>query len=280
MRAAFKRLVDSAPDVGNGDPRRPPSPNLDRPPPARSLTEAKGLCLGWATSTRCRDVVSGGHAMRPARTTMTKDKQRKARVRARMTRTGESYAAAHAQITKTSGRTVALPTERRHMGSLVAHGCKYGDYPWDHWFARARAAGVGESLAHLGRSLMREADQHAWCAELRERCGWTEESAAGMIRFALDEPKVAERHWSRLMDTDGCYGVFERSDFREFTDEEFVREYTAFALAFDAYFPTDRLAAEDPDPWVEVPGAPGIRAPRSQVTRMGEMETAKDRKPS
>jgi hypothetical protein len=100
-----------------------------------------------------------------------------------------------------------------------------------------------------------------------------------MIRFALEEPRVADRHWSRLMDTDGGFGMYEESDLREFTDEEFVREYTAFALAFDAYFPADRVAAEDPDPWVEVPGAPGLRAPRSQVERM-ENATAKDRKPS
>lgn len=186
-----------------------------------------------------------------------------------MQRTGESYTAARAHLAGADEpREVALPTERRHHGALRGHGCDFGDYPWDHWFQRARAAGVGEDLAHLGRSLMREADQHAWCLELRERCGWTDASAAGMVRFALEAPTAATRVWDRLMETDGCLGVFEADDFREFTDDEFDREYRAFALAFDAYFPAKQAAAEDPDPLVEVPGMPGILAPRSRVEKV------------
>lgn len=195
---------------------------------------------------------------------MTTNKNMKARVRERMARTGESYAAARAHVAKegAAGIPIVLPTERRHMTTGFAHGRAYGDYPWDHWRARARSEGLGDDLAELGRSLMREADQHGWCRELRERCGWTEESAEGMIRFALTSPKLAKKHWERLMETDGLYGALGMD---ELTDDAFREEYRAFALAFHAYFPADRAPAEDPDPLVEIPGHPGVLARRSAV---------------
>lgn len=58
---------------------------------------------------------------------------------------------------------------------------------------------------------MREADQHAWARELLERCGWTEESADGMIRFALTSPPLAKKQWGRLMETDGFLNAERRS---------------------------------------------------------------------
>ena len=77
------------------------------------------------------------------------------------------------------------------------------------------------------------------------------------------------------METDGFYGVFlERGGFRELTGRQFDAEYTAFALAFDAYFPADRVAADDPDPLVEVPWLPGVLAPRSRVAELGRLRAA------
>lgn len=204
---------------------------------------------------------------------MTTYKNLKARVRERMERTGESYATARGHVMKESepakeGRRIPLPSGRRRSALTAAHGCAYGDYPWDHWCTRAKAAGVREELAQLGRSLMREADQHTWCRELWERCGWTAESAEGMIRFALEAPALADEQWSRLMETDGCIVEVE-DDFRELTEGEFDAEYTRFALAFDRYFPADRIAGEEEDPFVQIPGAPtGMLAPRSQVEAM------------
>lgn len=80
--------------------------------------------------------------------------------------------------------------------------CVYGSYPWDFWEKRARAAGVEESLAGLGRALMREADQHAWCARLQSLCGWRDEGRR-MIALALRAPETARRRWEWLMETDG-----------------------------------------------------------------------------
>lgn len=92
--------------------------------------------------------------------------------------------------------------------------------------------------------------------------------ADGMIRFALAAPDAAEAHWSRLMASDGCI-VDTANGFRELNDAEFDEAYTSFAVAFDAYFPADRVAREESDPFVQIPGAPsGMRAPRSQIEKM------------
>lgn len=186
-----------------------------------------------------------------------------------MERTGEGYATALANLREkgTAGEApIPLPRERRRAALGAAHGCKYGEYPWDHWAARAKDAGVAENLAQLGRSVMRDADQHAWCRELWERCGWTEESAAGMIAYALRSPAEAKKQWEQLMETDGCDVG---RDFRPLTDEEFDASYVVFARAFDPYFPASRIAGEEEDPFVQIPGAPaGVRAPRSQVEKM------------
>lgn len=46
------------------------------------------------------------------------------------------------------------------------------DYPWDRWYEHARGRGVGEELAQLGRSVMREAYQHQWHGVIAKRYGW------------------------------------------------------------------------------------------------------------
>ena len=80
--------------------------------------------------------------------------------------------------------------------------CKPGEFPWDEWQGRARAAGLAEELAMLGRAVIREAYQHTWSAELQRECGWDDDGDA-MIELALRDPARAARRWSWLMETDG-----------------------------------------------------------------------------
>ena len=82
---------------------------------------------------------------------------------------------------------------------------KGGEYPWDEWQGRARAAGVTEELAMLGRSVIREAYQHDWPAKLQSECGWDDDGEA-MIELALKDPARADRRWRWLMETDGERG--------------------------------------------------------------------------
>ena len=198
--------------------------------------------------------------MQSREATMTKNRNLKARIRSRMARTGESYTTARAHEVGERTNPIPLPISRQRLAKPKAHGAKPGDFPWDRWYARARAAGVDERLAQLGRSVMREADQHAWCRELWERCGWTEQSADGMIRFAREDPDAADQQWDKLMETDGFRGYLSADEYRELSDADFDEEYTAFALAFDPYFPADRTAQEESDPFIEIPGVPGVLA--------------------
>lgn len=108
-----------------------------------------------------------------------------------------------------------------------------GDFPWDRWETHARARNVPAELAQLGRSVMREAYQHQWAAELARGYGWhavdfadamvpvpghpsiftapTEgtrwrvdvESCERMIARALQAPDEARTDWQRQLDTDG-----------------------------------------------------------------------------
>lgn len=80
-----------------------------------------------------------------------------------------------------------------------------GAYPWDEWQARARAAGVVEELAVLGRAVIREAYQHDWSDELQRECGWDDDGEA-MIELALRDRSGAARRWRQLMETDGGRG--------------------------------------------------------------------------
>lgn len=82
--------------------------------------------------------------------------------------------------------------------------CQPGQYPWDDWQREALAAEVPDELANLGRAVMREAYQHAWCEELRDECGaGREEAFKGMIYEALEQPDWARSRWSWLLATDG-----------------------------------------------------------------------------
>jgi hypothetical protein len=78
---------------------------------------------------------------------------------------------------------------------------KPGEFPWDEWQHRARAAGVPEALASLGRAVIREAYQPTWSPELQSECGWDDDDDA-MIELALCDAPGAERRWSWLLETD------------------------------------------------------------------------------
>lgn len=85
--------------------------------------------------------------------------------------------------------------------------CIYGQYPWDFWEKRALACEVPRELAALGRAVMREAHQHAWESLLQKLCGWEDEGEA-MIALALAAPERARFFWEKLLETDGCRGVY------------------------------------------------------------------------
>lgn len=77
-----------------------------------------------------------------------------------------------------------------------------GDYPWDRWEAVARAAGVPDELANLGRAMFREAFQHEWDDDLKVEAGWLDGGQL-MIYHALAFPVEVEARWQHLMETDG-----------------------------------------------------------------------------
>ena len=96
-------------------------------------------------------------------------------------------------------------TADQHEVLRVLHAggfCHYGHYPWDYWERAALARGVPRDLAGLGRSVMREADQHCWCERLQSLCGWRDEGRR-MIALALRAPETARWRWEWLMDMDG-----------------------------------------------------------------------------
>jgi len=77
-----------------------------------------------------------------------------------------------------------------------------GSYPWDHWQGVALSAGLSAELASLGRSLMREADQHGWCDRLQVECGWNDSGRAMLARLLAHPRRTAARlEW--LFATDG-----------------------------------------------------------------------------
>ena len=97
------------------------------------------------------------------------------------------------------------------------------DYPWDHWVARARVDGVGEELAGLGRSLVREFFQHGWSPKLGPFCGYGDPAGARMIAFAKDVPEIAGERWQWLLDTDGLRGEWRNGNWRPWSEAEAQR---------------------------------------------------------
>lgn len=71
------------------------------------------------------------------------------------------------------------------------HVCPPPLFEWDRWRLRAADRGVDPELADLGRSLYREARQHAWT-----HIGIDPEQ---MLRDALHAPGQARQRWKRLL---------------------------------------------------------------------------------
>jgi hypothetical protein len=118
---------------------------------------------------------------------------------------GDEQVEAHAAESGYAGDWIT-PDEARELRACEDRllTCQPGGYPWDDWQREALAAGVADELANLGRAVMREAHQHAWCEELRFECGaGHEDSAKGMIAEALEQPDWARSRWSWLLATDG-----------------------------------------------------------------------------
>ena len=93
--------------------------------------------------------------------------------------------------------------------------CAPGAYPWDDWERSALASGLAAELASLGRSVMREAYNHAWCERLKAECGWSDEGRA-MLRRVLAHPRRTAARWAWLMATDGLrFDPWERQEFYE-----------------------------------------------------------------
>ena len=93
--------------------------------------------------------------------------------------------------------------------------CAPGEWPWDHWQRMALAAGLSADLASLGRSLMRETDQHGWCERLQAECGWNDEGRAMLARLLAHPCRTAARlEW--LFATDGLrFDPWERNEYYE-----------------------------------------------------------------
>jgi hypothetical protein len=94
--------------------------------------------------------------------------------------------------------------------------CSAGAYPWDDWERSALASGLAADLASLGRSVMREAYNHAWCERLKKECGWSAEGRS-MLRRVLAHPRRTAARWNWLLATDGLR--FDPWEHREFYED-------------------------------------------------------------
>ena len=93
--------------------------------------------------------------------------------------------------------------------------CAPGDWPWDHWERLALANGLTAGLATLGRAVMREARQHAWCERLKKECGLRDEGRA-MLARVLRHPERTAARWEWLLVTDGLrFDPWQHDEFYE-----------------------------------------------------------------
>lgn len=93
--------------------------------------------------------------------------------------------------------------------------CAPGDWPWDHWQRFALESGLAVELATLGRAVMREARQHAWCERLKKECGWGDDGRA-MLARVLKHPARTAARWHWLLQTDGLrFDPWQHEEFYE-----------------------------------------------------------------
>jgi len=90
-----------------------------------------------------------------------------------------------------------------------------GRFPWDFWEIHALESGLAANLAALGRSLMREADQHGWCERLQRECGWSD-AGRSMLARLLTHPRRTAARLEWLLITDGLrFDPWERREYAE-----------------------------------------------------------------
>jgi len=77
-------------------------------------------------------------------------------------------------------------------------GCAPGHYPWDHWETNAVKNGMERTLAHLGRDVIRDANQHAWSEPLRQLC-----EGESIAELLIRAPYLGRRLCEILLETDG-----------------------------------------------------------------------------
>lgn len=78
-----------------------------------------------------------------------------------------------------------------------------GPFPWDEWEEAAKARGIERTLAELGRSVIRDADQHRWNRNLQELCD--EET---LLDLLTRSPYLGRRLCEILIETDGLRVAF------------------------------------------------------------------------
>ena len=117
-------------------------------------------------------------------------------------------------------------------------------FEWDHWEHSALAAGLAADLATLGRAVMREASQHAWCERLKAECGLFDDGRA-MLARALKRPQRSAARWQWLLVTDGLrFDPWERHEFYENSPcwkamrQRWNRERAALPLPINYQLPT------------------------------------------
>ena len=82
-------------------------------------------------------------------------------------------------------------------------------YPWEEWADQAEEDGIAEELVALGCRTIRQAYVHRWTGHAYDLCVGA--GIANMTLLAQRAPKLAERIWTLLLQTEGL---------RTFNDED------------------------------------------------------------
>jgi hypothetical protein len=80
---------------------------------------------------------------------------------------------------------------------------KHPRFEWDDWEEDALERGMNKELASLGRSVYREAIQHAWPWSLRVVC--VEPTLSDML---VKAPEMAKQFYETMLATDGFRYAF------------------------------------------------------------------------
>lgn len=78
---------------------------------------------------------------------------------------------------------------------------------WDYWKEEMLERGLDEDLATLGRSVIREAENHGWGPRLQAFC-----SGGSLEEILFRAPGLARRLCTVLLETDGLRSAFEEGN--------------------------------------------------------------------